>query len=185
VSDTHPVIARYLAHLEAELATATPADRAEIVDEIRDHCADAIASGRSADEVLAALGSAEALARAYAVERALQAPGTRLSWIDRALTVIGLLAVASLPSFIVSVVLLAVGVACAAAGVGVFAGGVAELVRPGTIPDLTVSPWVCLAIGPPLAAVGVAALVALYLYLRFLTRLTLQTLRRVRHAHAG
>jgi uncharacterized membrane protein len=184
VSDTHPVIARYLERLKAELAATTPADRAEIVDEIRDHCADAIASGRSADEVLTALGSPEALARAYAVDRALQAPATRLGWIDRALTVIGLLAVASLPSFIVCVVLLAVGIACAAAGVGVFGAGIAELARPGTVPDLTVSPWLCLVIGPPLAAVGVTALVTLYLYLRFLTRLTLQTLRRVRHAHA-
>lgn len=184
MSDTHPVIARYLARLETELATATPEDRAEIVGEIRDHCADAIASGRSADEVLAALGPADALARAYALERAMQAPATRLGWIDRALTVIGLLAVASLPSFIVCVVLLAVGIAFAAAGVGVFGAGIAELARPGTVPDLTVSPWLCLVIGPPLVAVGVAALVALYVYLRFLTRLTLQTLRRVRHANA-
>ena len=182
MSETHPVIARYLEKLQAELATASPADGAEIVNEIRDHCADAIASGRSADDVLASLGPADALARAYAVERALQSPAGRLGWIDRALTVIGLVTVASLPSFIVSVVLLAVGVACTAAGVGVFGAGVAELARPGTVPDLTVSPWLCLVIGPLLAAVGAAALVALYLYLRFLTRLTLQTLRRVRHA---
>ena len=184
MSETHPVIARYLESLKAALATATPEDRAEIVDEIRDHCADAMASGRSADEVLAGLGSADALARAYAVERALQTPASRLGWIDRALTVIGLLAVASLPSFIVSVVLLAVGIACGAAGVGVFGAGVAELARPGTVPDLTVSPWLCLVIGPLLAAVGIAALIVLYLYLRFLTRLTLQTLRRIRQANA-
>jgi uncharacterized membrane protein len=49
VTDTHPVIARYLERLDAALTAATPADRAEIVNEIRDHCADAIASGRSAD----------------------------------------------------------------------------------------------------------------------------------------
>lgn len=182
MSETHPVIARYLERLEAELTRAAPADRADIVSEIRDHCADAIASGRSADEVLSALGPPESLARAYAVERALQAPATRLGWIDRALTIVGLLTVASLPSFVVSVVLLAVGLAFGAAGIGVFGAGVAELVRPGTVPDLTVSPWLCLVIGPALAVVGVAALVALYLYLRFLTRLTLQTLRRVRHA---
>jgi uncharacterized membrane protein len=182
VSEIHPVIARYLDRLKAELRAATDADRADIVGEIRDHCADAMASGRSADEVLTALGPPEALVRAYAVEHALQSPATRLGWIDRALTVVGLLAVASLPSFIVSVVLLAVGLACAGAGVGVFVGGIAELARPGTLPDLTVSPWLCLVIGPLLAAVGVAALAALYLYLRFLMRLTLQTLRRVRHA---
>jgi uncharacterized membrane protein len=180
VSETHPAVARYLARLREELAGIADRERADIVREIEDHVADAAAAGRSIDEVFASLGPADALARAYAVELALNPARPVPGRIDRVLTVIGLLTVASLPSFVIAVVLGAVGVALTAAGVGVLGAGIVALVRPELVPDLTVSPWVCFVAGPSLMALGLAALAGLYLYARFLVRVTVQTLRRVR-----
>ncbi len=164
--------------MRTALSEVPAGEREAILHELSDHVSDAVAVGRPLEEVLQALGPADVLGRAYAVELALNAPASRLGVIDRALTVVGLLAVASLPSFVVCVVLSAIGAALVAAGVGVVAGGVAALVRPALVPDLTVSPWVLFLIGPLLAALGAASLVALFVYVRFLVRLTRQTLKR-------
>jgi len=179
VTETNPVSARYLARLRDALHALEPNDRQDIVREIDHHLTDALAAGRPLDDVLRALGPADALARAYAVELALN-PSRSMGRIDRALTVIGLLTVASLPSFIIVVVLGSVGVALTAAGAGVFVGGIAAIVRPDLVPDLTVSPWLCLVLGPAIVVPGIAAFVALNWHVRFLVRLTVQTVRRVR-----
>ena len=183
--ETLPPVARYLARLREELAAVPDPERTEIVREIEQHIADAVASGRSIDGVLSALGPADALARAYAVELALNPVRTRLSRMDRALTIVGLVAVASLPSLIIVSVLAALGVALVASGVAVFAAGIASLVDPALVPDLTVPPALCLVIGPALVVPGVAAFVGLYYYIRLLVRLTMQTLTRVRRPAAS
>ncbi len=177
--ETHPAAARYLARLRAALASVPAAERDEIVGEIAQHVNDAAAAGRSIDAVLQALGPADTLARAYAVELALNAPPA-LGRVDRALTIVGLVTIASLPSFLVVVILGAFGLAFTAAGVAVFAAGIAALIDPALVPDLTVPRWVCLVVGLPLAAVGIAAFFAVYYYVRGLARLTQQTLKRVR-----
>lgn len=179
MTETHPAVARYLSRLNAELAPLDAGDRREILSEIEHHIADAVSAGRAIDDVLTSLGPADALARAYAVELTLNQRRSA-GRIDRALTVIGWLTVASLPSLVISVTLLALGVAFGAAGVAVFVAGIAALVNPAFVPDLTVSPWVCLVIGPPMALGGGAALFGLYLYLRMLVRITVETLHRVR-----
>ena len=179
MTETNPAAARYLQRLDQELSAIPASERAEILREIADHIADSLAAGRRLDEVLTALGPADRLARGYAVELALNRPNTRLGAIDKALTVIGLVAVASLPSFIVSVILLSVGGGLAAAGLGVTGGGIVALVRPDLVPDLTVAPWVCLVSGPALAAAGAGILYVLFLYVRFLVHLTQRTVRRI------
>jgi uncharacterized membrane protein len=170
----------YLSKLRTSLGRLDDGEREEIVREIRDHIADARSAGRDIAEILAALGPADQLARAYTLEHVLYAPKDQMGGAVRALTLIGLLVVISLPSFVVCVALGSLGFALTVSGVAVFGAGVVELVRPGTIPDLTVSPWLCLLIGPALLLGAGAALSGLYFYVRSIIRLTLRTLNRVR-----
>lgn len=170
----------YLSRLRAGLRRIDAAEREEIVQEIRDHITDAASAGREAPEILASLGPTDQLARAYLLDRTLHAPKDRMSLAVRTLTLIGLLVVISLPSFIICVVLVSVGFALFVSGFAVFGAGIVELVRPGTVPDLTVSPWLCLVIGPALALLGTAAVAGLVVYVRSIIRLTLGTLNHVR-----
>jgi len=170
----------YLSRLRANLNRLNNKERDEIVQEIHDHITDARGAGREIGEILTALGSADQLARAYMLERTLNAPKGQMGWAVRALTLIGLLVVISLPSFVICVVLGSVGFALTVSGVAVFGAGAVEIVRPGTVPDLTVSPWLCLLIGPALVAMGSAAIAGLCVYVVQIVRLTLRTLDRVR-----
>ena len=59
----HPVIERYMTHLETAIGGLDPADRREVLQEIRNHIAEATAAGKSLDVVLESLGPADALGR--------------------------------------------------------------------------------------------------------------------------
>ena len=69
--EAHPVIERYLGRFETAFNEFEIAEREEIMLELRNHIAEARAAGTPLDTVLATLGSADLLARAYAVELAL------------------------------------------------------------------------------------------------------------------
>ena len=73
----HPVIERYLTCFETSISKFDFPDREEVTDEIRNHIAEARAAGRALDAVLQTLGPADVLARAYAVELALNPQATR------------------------------------------------------------------------------------------------------------
>jgi len=180
VNSGHQDVDAYLSRLRASLKRLGDKERDEIVQEIRDHITDASGAGRDVAEILRSLGPADQLARAYMLERTLYAPSEEMGGTMRALTLIGLLVVISLPAFAVCVALGSVGFALTVSGVAVFAAGAVEIVRPGTVPDMTVAPWLCLLIGPVLLLVGGAALSGLYFYVRSIIRLTLRTLNRVR-----
>ena len=93
MTEAHPLVERYLAKLAEGLGALTPPDRAEIVQEIRHHVDDAVAAGRPLDAVLESLGSAETLARAYAVESLLHPrPNERPNRIGRFFKIAGLVA---------------------------------------------------------------------------------------------
>jgi uncharacterized membrane protein len=62
VKQQHPVIERYMTHLETAIGGLDPADRREVLQEIRNHIAEATAAGKSLDVVLESLGPADALA---------------------------------------------------------------------------------------------------------------------------
>jgi uncharacterized membrane protein len=64
----HPIAVRYMNTLQQALGDLAPAERAEILTEIRNHISDATAAGAAIDDVLRALGPAEQLARGYRVE---------------------------------------------------------------------------------------------------------------------
>jgi uncharacterized membrane protein len=163
VSASHPLAARYLDALRAGLGELSPVEREEIVGEIEVHLREALASGRDAEAAIAALGPADRLARAYALEALLnRRPGPR-----RWLLALAIVAAAGVPSVVVVPVLLAVGLALVFAGLVVWLAG---LFAPFAPPHLVIEidPLAAVTIGPPLAAVGALCLGLLWLYARFL-----------------
>ena len=73
----HPVVERYLTRFDAAISEFEFEEREEVTHEIRSHIAEAQAAGRALDAVLQTLGPADVLARAYAVELALNPQGRR------------------------------------------------------------------------------------------------------------
>jgi uncharacterized membrane protein len=60
MNQQHPVVERYMTHLETAISGLDPADRDEVLLEIRNHFAEAAAAGRPLDVVIKSLGPAEA-----------------------------------------------------------------------------------------------------------------------------
>lgn len=175
MSEENPLIARYMARFEEALQQHRLREWREIAADLRSHIAEAQGYGKSLDEVIAALGPADVLARAYAVELTMNAPRPS-NIVLRVLKVAGILAASSFLSFIVGGVLgtIAVGftgsgilivVLCVLEGVGVHIPGAHYA---------GLSPWLIMLIGPPLAALGIGAGWLLWRYVFFLTA----TLRR-------
>jgi len=184
MTDAHPLVARYLARLDAGLQALPAPDRAEVVGEIRNHIAEATSSGQPVDKVLASLGSAEDLARGYAVELLLNRPpavSPGMSRVRRFLALTGLIAIGSIPTFVVVVVLGAIGVSFIAAGLAVFVAGIAASAEwlPGYV-TMDVEPWVAILIGPIMGILGGAALVGLVAYVGFMARLVRRVVPKFR-----
>lgn len=149
---------RYVDKLSEALRDLAPTERAEILTEIRNHIADATAAGTPLENVLRALGPAEQLARGYRVELLLN-PKVRTPRSDRWLKMVGLLAVGSLPTFIIVVTLSAVGVTLSVSGPLVFVAGIAKSLGylPWVMRDCP--PWAAIVlVGPATTALDVAAL---------------------------
>lgn len=178
MNEQHPLVDRYLSRLREGLTSMAPDEREDVVREIRSHLAEAIAAGKPIDAVIESLGSADALARAYSMELLLHPRESkpRSSRAGRWLAIIGLLAVGSIPSFVVVVVLFAIGVSFFASGIAVFAAGLlglADALPPFV--QMNADPRLAIIAGPPLVIGGIVALIALVGYVRFAVR----TVRRV------
>ena len=140
--------------------------------------------GQPVDKVLASLGSADDLARGYAVELLLNRPpavSPGMSRFRRFLALTGLIAIGSIPTFVVIVVLGSIGVSFIAAGLAVFVAGIAASADwlPGYV-TMDVPPWVAILIGPIMGVLGGAALVGLVAYVRFTARLVRRVVPRFR-----
>jgi uncharacterized membrane protein len=172
VKQQHPVIERYMTHLETAIGALDPADRREVLQEIRNHIAEATAAGRSLDVVLESLGPADALGRAYAIELLLHPQNDRprhatARWFRLA----GLVVVLSIPTLVAVSTLASVGISFVAGGLVAFLIGVLEATGIFPWPDLSdVPPLVAIFLGPAMVFVGAVALVALRFYLRFVVR---------------
>lgn len=169
----HPVVHRYLEALRRGLDGLPAEERDEIVAEIREHVAQGLASGRDVDDVIASLGPADRLARAYALEAALNPRQGPKRW----LLALAVLAAAGVPSLFLVPMLLALGLSLVFAGVVVWLAGI---IKPFAPPDLVVEmdPLIAVTIGPAIALAGVGALVVLWMYARFLIRVVRRTARR-------
>lgn len=172
----HPLVERYLSRLGEGLTSMLPADREEVVRDIRSHIAEATAAGTTLDSVLTTLGPAEVLARAYSVELLLHPPAGRqpMPGSQRFFALVGLLALTSIPTLVVTVTLGAIGVSFVTAGLAVFAAGIVDAIGISLPfvdgPASDVHPALAVAIGPALFAAGVAALWGLWKYLRWFGR---------------
>lgn len=184
MTDAPPLVERYLAKLDSGLQGLPAPERAEVVGEIRNHIAEATAAGQPIDAVLASLGPAEDLARGYAVELLLNRPAATspgMTRLRRFFMLTGLIAIGSVPTFVVVVVLGSIGLTFIAAGLVVFCAGI--LASTGWLPNnvsMDVAPWIAVLIGPAMSLLGVAALAGLVAYVRFTARLVRRVVPRVR-----
>lgn len=168
-----PLVNRYLTQLDAALASLAPAERAEVVAEIRQHIVDATDAGKPIDEVLQSLGSVDALARAYQLELLVSprpnAPKAPRS--DRWLRIIGLLAVGSIPTLVIVATLGSIGLSFTLSGIAVFIAAIAD--ASGALPDwvtMDVQPWVAMLGSIVMFLVGVLCSWGTIAYLRFVAR---------------
>jgi uncharacterized membrane protein len=185
---THPAIDRYLKGLATELGDLAASERAEVVEEIRNHAAEAILAGRDPADVLEHLGSPEQLARAYRVELALERPRRVRGAIGRFFATLGVLAVAGFPAFIVIVVLGSITLAFIVGGSAAFVGGVGSIVLPGSLVESTLpiphvfSELLTVVAGIALTLLGFVVGVLLFLYVRWMRRTIRRMLDRLRPA---
>ncbi len=173
MTEPHPVVERYLARFTEALGDLAPAERTEVVQEIRSHLAEATAAGRSLESAIESLGPASALARAYEVELLVnpRTPVKTLSRLDRFLRIAGLVAVGSIPTITIVAVLGALGGSFIFAGIAVFAAGVMGVA--GALPPwvrMDVHPAVAVLLGPCMVVTGIVAVYGLVRYIKLLAR---------------
>lgn len=168
-----PLVNRYLSDLDGALTQLAPTERAEVVAEIRQHIQDATAAGRPIDDVLRSLGPVDALARAYQLELLVTpratAPAQPRS--DRWLKILGLLAIGSLPTFVIVVVLGTIGLSFIVTGIALFVAGIAD--SAGVLPTWVssdVQPWVAIVAGVAMTILGFLSSWGMVAYLRLVVR---------------
>ena len=138
MTQQHPVIERYMTHLETAIVRLDPVDRREVLQEIRNHIAEATAAGRSLDVVLESLGPADALGRAYAVELLLHPQNDRPRHAaERWFRLVGLVVVLTIPTIVAVSTLVSVGISFVAGGLFAFVIGVLEALGIFPWPDLS------------------------------------------------
>jgi uncharacterized membrane protein len=169
----HPLIEQYLNTLDAALARFDVPERKEVIVEIRSHIAEALAEGKPLATVLAALGSAEDLARGYAVELTLNPRSDhKPSFVLRTLRIMSILVVGSILTMLVVGTLGSIGVGFTLSGVAVVV--IAAIEAAGIhLPNVQMAglpPGVVILIGIAIFLIGVGALYALRNYMRVLIR---------------
>lgn len=187
MSSEHPIVERYMARLAAAVRDLNCPEPQEIVAEIRSHIAEAQSAGKPLDAVLQALGPADVLARAYAVELLLHPRDARPTRaLGRFLRVAGVVAASSIATLIVVAALGSVGIGFSVSGVTMFVVGVLEM-SDVHLPGVQMSglpPELPIVLGPLLLLLGIAALIILRMYVRFMVRTLRRVLGRVRSAPA-
>ncbi len=179
MTNANPALQRYMMTFETALKSFDCAESADIVRDLYGHVAEAQALGKPLDEVLASIGPAEALARAYAVELELNPRGAELGrTIGGVLRVTWILAAASILSLLVVGALGSLAIGLTGAGIGVIVIGAIEAagVHLPSVQLAGLSPYAVIALGPVFIAVGLACGLGLWIYLRALTRTLVRTL---------
>lgn len=176
----NPLIERYMQSFEAALRRYDLSEEKEIAADLRSHIDEALAYGKPLDDVLQALGPADALARAYAVELKLNPRESSGKAVGRVLSVIGILAASGVVSFIVVSGLGSIAVGLFGSGFGMLIIGVIEAMGihlPG-VQLAGVDPLFVVALGPVIMLIGLAAGWALWLYVRALIGMLQKALPR-------
>jgi uncharacterized membrane protein len=179
MSEQNPLIERYMKSFESALQRYDLADWKEVAGDVRSHIAEALEYGKPLDDVLKALGPADTLARAYAVELNLN-PDRRRSAVGGYLSVIGILAASGVVSFIVVSGLGSIAVGLFGSGFAMLVIGAVEAIGvhlPG-VRLAGIHPLFIVALSPVIMLIGVAAGWALWLYVRALIGMLQRTLPR-------
>jgi hypothetical protein len=151
----HPVVGVYMKAFEDALRAFDCDQASEIARDVRGHIAEAQAMGKPVDEVLASIGPAERLARAYAIELELNPRGEKLRRnFSGILRVTGILAAASFLTFIVVMLLGTIAVGLIPSGLAVIVFSGVEL-SGYDVPFLRLGPL------PPIGGIAVGAIVTL------------------------
>jgi hypothetical protein len=130
--------------------------------------------------VLRSLGPAETLARAYVVELLMNPRTQRLKAAVRFLKLAGIVVAGGFATLFVVTMLGSIGITFTASGLVVFGLGLLEtsgIHLPGVQLSGIPPAWV-IAMGPPLTAIGLVAMVLLRTYIRFVARTMRKTLPR-------
>lgn len=177
MSDANPAIERYMTRFEAALQRFDLPEWREIGADLRSHIAEALDFGKPLDEVLQALGPADVLARAYAVELQLN-PRENRGRIAQIVGVLGILAASGIATFIVVTALGSIAVAFVGSGMTLIAIGGLEAagVHLPNVQLAGLHPLAVVAMGPVFLAIGFGAGWALWAYARALTRMLRNTL---------
>jgi uncharacterized membrane protein len=181
MSETHPVIERYLTRLNESLLTLPPADRQEILHDIRGHLVEATAGARSLESTLEALGPADALGRAYTVELMLNPRRPMSSRAAYRLKVAGLIAAGSLPTLFVVLLLGGVGGTLVLGGFVAAVAGVVDAFGelPPWIETSGMAPAILLSIGVAMVLVGLMGILMLRRFVRFVATMWRATLPKL------
>lgn len=169
----NPVVDRYMHAFADALARFDCPDHSEIVHDLRGHIDEAQAMGKPLDAVLQSIGPAETLARAYAVELALNPRSARwLGSFGKGLQLLGIVAAGSIVTLVVVGTLGSVGVGFTISGLMLFTIGLLEAagVHLPFVQMGGMSPLLVTAIGPLLFVVGAVSLALLSSYIRALVR---------------
>lgn len=172
--EQNPVVRNYLEQFRANLPPMDGQERDELVREIESHIAEAIGAGNSVAEVLAKLGPADRLAKAYTVDQMLKSAPSQPRSMTNWFAVAGVLAATSLPSLVIIPLLLGLGVGLTMGGVGAVIAGVGSFFLPWLISDpfgfaVGIPQGMVIAVGIALTTLGVLSWWLLIKYLRFLT----------------
>jgi len=163
----HPVADRYMRAFSAALERNRTPDAADITREIESHFAEAQAAGRPVDDILHALGPADDLARAYAVDAVINKRGG-LSSVGGFLAIFSILFASGIVTMIVATALGSIGLAFTLSGVVLFVIGVLEALSIH-LPNVQMAglpPIAVIAMAPVFFALGWAALWALARYFK-------------------
>jgi uncharacterized membrane protein len=170
----NPVIDRYMDRFASSLSAFECNEQDEIVGDLRGHIAEAEAEGRPLDAVLQAMGPADTLARAYAVELALNPRHKRPlnQTVGAAIGTIALVTAGSLVSLVVVAWLGALGLSLTLSGIVMFAVGLLEIagVHLPHVQLAGFSPVTPVGAGVLSFAIGIGSLWLLSLYVRFLAK---------------
>jgi uncharacterized membrane protein len=170
MSREHPLIAQYMSRFESALRRYGLPDWQGIAADLRSHIAEAESYGKPLASVLEAIGPADPLARAYAVELLLEHPpqNARAKSIGRFIKIAGLVLAGSFISFVVVTVLASFGLSFLLSGVVLLAVGALEAagVPLAHVSTGGLAPIAIIAMGPIMLALGWGACWLLWRYVR-------------------
>lgn len=178
----NPLIERYMQSFESALRRYDLSEEKEIAADLRSHIDEALAYGKPLDDVLQAIGPADVLARAYAVELKLNPRESSGKAVARILSVITILPATGLLSFIVVAGLgsLALGFLASAFAMIVIGAIEAIGVHLPHVQLAGVHPLLVVGMGLVTMLIGLVTGWALWLYVRAMVGMLRRLLARVR-----